>query len=119
MKLHDLQIYQISDQISDAAWVIYQELQDRRLYKLADQLLSAADSIGANIAEAYGRYYYLDVVRFYYNSRGSLWETVSWIEKIERRKIYDEQTCKDVINKLVQLNYKLNALIKKTRAQAE
>jgi four helix bundle protein len=41
------------------------------------QLRRSALSIPANIAEGHGRFYYLDNVRFCYNSRGSLEETLS------------------------------------------
>ena len=38
----------------------------------------ASVSIGLNIAEGYGRYHYLDCLRFYYHiARGSLDETLS------------------------------------------
>jgi len=33
--------------------------------------------VGANIAEGYGRFYYMDNVRFCYNARGSLDETTN------------------------------------------
>jgi four helix bundle protein len=46
---------------------------------LAQQLRRSATSIPANIAEGYGRYYYQDNVRFCYNARGSLEETLSHI----------------------------------------
>src|SRR5689334_140344 len=46
-------------------------------YDLADQVRRSSKSIGANIAEGYGRYYYGDNVRFCYNARGSLDETAN------------------------------------------
>jgi len=45
-------------------------------FNLADQIRRSSKSIGANIAEGYGRYYYLDNVRFCYQARGSLDETI-------------------------------------------
>ena len=46
-------------------------------WDLARQIRSSSKSIGANIAEGYGRFYYQDNVRFCYNGRGSLLETVN------------------------------------------
>jgi four helix bundle protein len=44
-------------------------------WNLADQIRRSSKSIGANVAEGYGRFYYKDRVRFCYNARGSLSET--------------------------------------------
>ncbi len=46
-------------------------------YALVDQIRRAAQSIPANIAEGYGRYYYQEGVHFCYIARGSLMEVYS------------------------------------------
>lgn len=46
-------------------------------YGLVDQVKRSSKSIGANIAEGAGRFYYMDNVRFCYNARGSLDETLN------------------------------------------
>jgi four helix bundle protein len=46
-------------------------------YDLTDQLRRSSKSVPANIAEGTGRFYYMDNVRFCYNARGSLDETLS------------------------------------------
>jgi four helix bundle protein len=46
-------------------------------YVLGDQLRRSSKSVPANIAEGSGRYYYMDNVRFCYNARGSLDETLN------------------------------------------
>jgi four helix bundle protein len=46
-------------------------------WDLTHQIRSSSKSVMANIAEGYGRYYYGDVIRFCYNARGSLDETVN------------------------------------------
>lgn len=43
-------------------------------WDLADQIRRSSKSVGANLAEGYGRFYYKDRVRFCYNARGSLTE---------------------------------------------
>jgi four helix bundle protein len=46
-------------------------------YGLADQFRRSSKSVGANIAEGSGRFYYMDNVRFCYQARGSLDETLN------------------------------------------
>ena len=46
-------------------------------WDLAHQIRSSSKSVMANIAEGCGRYYYGDAIRFCYNARGSLDETVN------------------------------------------
>ena len=46
-------------------------------YGLADQLRRSSKSMPANIAEGAGRFYFMDNLRFCYNARGSLDETLS------------------------------------------
>ncbi len=46
-------------------------------WNLSQQLRRSSNSVPANIAEGYGRFYYQDNIRFCYNARGSLEETLS------------------------------------------
>ncbi|MDE3089500.1 MAG: four helix bundle protein [Chloroflexota bacterium] len=46
-------------------------------WDLGSQIRRSSKSITANIAEGYGRYYYMDNVRFCYQARGSLFETIN------------------------------------------
>jgi four helix bundle protein len=81
---------------------------------LGDQHLESADSVGANIAEGYGRFHYLDKIKFYYNARGSLFECQHWTELMEERNIGNSK----LLNKLKELlnkqEVKLNNFINST-----
>jgi four helix bundle protein len=60
---------------------IYREvlplLPPEEKWNLGQQLRRSALSIPANVAEGHGRFYYQDNVRFCYNARASLEETLS------------------------------------------
>ncbi len=81
MSVKSLQRLEAWSRSKDFAVRIYREVlpllpADER-WNLNQQLRRSATSIPANIAEGFGRFYYQDNVRFCYNARGSLEETLS------------------------------------------
>jgi four helix bundle protein len=72
----------------------------------------AADSISANIAEGYGRYFYKESKQFYFYSRGSVQETKSWLSKCLRRKIIETEECARLLELYNRILFMLNAFIK-------
>lgn len=111
MKLEELRIYNQADQISDEIW----ELVDSWTYFQKDtidkQLVRSADSISANIAEGYGRYFYKENRNFCYYSRGSLLETKNWLAKSVRRGLISTEKHDPLSSKLDDLHKSLNAYI--------
>jgi len=87
--LKELEVYQLARELSRLAWNIYEHLsrQDKKI--MGDQFIESTDSVGANVAEGYHRFHYLDKVKFYFYSRGSLAECQThWLELLfERGKI--------------------------------
>lgn len=73
----DLDCYKLALQVVREAYDLAKRLPDYEKYDLARQLRKAASSVTLNIAEGYGRYHYLDSLRFFYIARGSLSETLS------------------------------------------
>jgi len=73
----ELRCYQLSLRILEAVYRLAKELPECEKYNLASQIRRAALSTVLNIAEGYGRYHYLDKLRFFYIARGSLSETRS------------------------------------------
>ena len=72
-----LDFYQDSKIILKASYKLAESLPSFERYNLSDQLRRASSSILLNIGEGYGRYHYLDRLRFLYIARGSLSETLS------------------------------------------
>lgn len=73
----DLDCYKLALDVVVNAYMFARTLPSEEKYDLAPQLRRAAKSVSANIAEGYGRYHYLDSLKFYSNARGSLNETLS------------------------------------------
>jgi len=113
--LENLDVYKLSRELSRLGWRAYEKLewQDKKI--MGDQFIASIDSIGANIAEGYGRYHYLDKIKFYYNSRGSLSESCGhWLELLSERKKIDSDEFKHIKRLKEGLAVKLNNFINAT-----
>ncbi|MDX2046185.1 MAG: four helix bundle protein [Chitinophagaceae bacterium] len=110
--LENLEVYKMAEAFSDEIWNIVAKWDIFKKDTIGKQLARSADSISANIAEGYGRYYYKESKQFYFYSRGSLQETKSWLGKCKRRKIAEEKKCDDLMQKAETILVKLNAYIK-------
>jgi four helix bundle protein len=75
----DLRAWQLARQLMIACHELANRLPAFERYDLASQIRRSSKSVMANIAEGYGRYHYLDSLRFFYYARGSLTETISHI----------------------------------------
>ncbi len=113
--LNDLEVYKLSRELSKIGWEIYQNLDWQIKKIIGDQFIEATDSVGANIAEGYGRFHYLDRIKFYYNSRASLIEcNEHWIELLKERGKIDNKKYKEFKKVAENLLIKLNNFITST-----
>lgn len=116
--LEKLEVYRLARSLSKIAWQIYSLLNWESKKIIGNQFIEATDSIGANIAEGYQRYHYLDRIKFYYNARASLSESNDhWLELLKERgkieKVYYDEFKKSAKD----LSIKLNNFITKTYKQ--
>ena len=111
ISLNNLKVYQLSREYSRGAWDIYKNFNWQTKKIIGDQFIRSVDSVGANIAEGYGRYHYLDKIKFYYNARGSLLESRHWVELLEERDFIKQPERNLMINIYKNLKPGLNGLI--------
>lgn len=109
--IDDLEIYQLAMQVGEEVWRLADVWDYWKKDTIGKQLVRAADSIAANISEGYGRYAYKDRRWFCYISRGSLFETRTWLNKAKDREIISEVTHESLQTNLKVLHLKLNAYI--------
>ena len=110
--LWKIEAYRVALFAADIGWHdVTKLMQDKRTIKLSDQLYRALGSIGANISEGYGRYFFKENRQFSYIARGSLYETKTFLLKAKRRKLVSEAVFEKMDAELTTLAKRLNAYI--------
>ena len=115
MSVQGLQRLEVWRRAKDFALQIYREvlplLPAEEKWNLNSQIRRSSLSIPANIAEGYGRFYYQDNVRFCYNARGSLEETLSHLVFACEAKFIPEALYKDLATEGDEIERMLNGYI--------
>ena len=83
----DLQVLKSAEAIADSIWKQVSEWKEFAKDVVGKQITRSADSIGANIAESFGRYNFGEKLQFLYYSRGSLFETKYWLNRANVREL--------------------------------
>ena len=116
-ELEDLRILKTAEGIADAVWkqvVVWDEFARDVVGK---QLARATDSIGANIAESFGRFNYGEKLQFLYYSRGSLFETKYWLNRALVRKLMQAGEVNDHAGRLTEVARQLNTFANSLKTQ--
>ena len=87
------------------------QLPPHEKWALEGQLRRSVQSIPANIAEGYGRYYFQESVRFCYIARGSLEETFSHLVLAYKLEYLPDETYKSLTAEIQELRRMLNGYI--------
>jgi four helix bundle protein len=110
--LEDLVVYRLSRELSKIAWIAYQKLDWKQQKLIGDQFLRSTDSIGANIAEGYSRFHFLDRVKFYYQARASLAEAANhWLPLLVERTLIEKILAEEYTKNSKELSLKLQNFI--------
>ena len=117
LKLEDIKAYQIASELSDYVWSIVVKWDWFNKRTLGVQWITATDSIGGNIAEGFGRFHKKDKQKFYYNARGSVYESLHWTKRADKRKLIAREEKDYVIERLEVLPKEINYLMKITGAK--
>jgi four helix bundle protein len=114
----DLTKFRIINQADEIGEFVWNEVVKWNYFQkdtIGKQIARSADSISANLSESFGRYSYADRKRFIYYARGSLCETINWLEKSVARGLIDIQTGQEIKDKLNALSFQINACLKNSK----
>ena len=117
MNIEDLKVYELSMEMAEKIWIIVSKWSYFEKDTIGKQLVRAADSIAANLSEGFGRYHFKDKKNFSYYSRGSLYETKTWVTKAKNRKLLSEEDFMKFTEDINYIGKMLNNYIKSTTEQ--
>lgn len=116
-ELEDLRILKVAEGIADVIWKQVVAWNDFAKDVVGKQMARAMDSIGANIAESYGRFNYGEKIQFLYYLRGSLFEAKYWLNRALARKLMQEDEVQGYANQLTEVARQLNSFANSLKAQ--
>jgi four helix bundle protein len=115
-KLEDLEIYSMSMNFGEKVWSAVSQWDFFNKSTIGIQWVRSSDSIAANLAEGYGRNSNKEVLQYCYYSRGSLKETVCFLQKSYSRSLVTQEFYNEALVELEVLGKKLNSYINYLRS---
>jgi len=110
----NLIVYQKAKDLTVAAIRYFATQRKSRIDDIAiNQLIRALSSVGANIAEGYGRHYKKNYRHFVSIARGSSFEADYWLEILTETNPLSKQKLKEFINVNDELSKMLTVMMKK------
>ena len=112
MDIEELKVYKLSMNIAEEIWNLVLKWDYFAKDTIGKQIVKSSDSIAANLSEGFGRYHFKESKNFYYYSRGSLFETKTWLTKSYNRKLIEKEIYEKLMQEIKNISVKLNNYIK-------
>ena len=110
-KFEQLEIYRLAEKLSDIVWDIVIKWDPFHKRTVGAQYVNASDSVGANIAEGYGRGSKKDNARFAKIARASLFESKHWLIQSNSRRLLSDDKFFEFKKKIENLIPRISAYI--------
>ncbi len=115
--MEDVRVLKSVEQVADVIYKIASRWDEFAKDVVGKQISRAADSIGANIAESFGRYHFGEKIQFLYYSRGSVFETKYWLNRASARELMSSADAKGYATQLTDIARQLNLYISSLKGQ--
>lgn len=113
----DLQVLRAAEIIADSIYESVIEWNEFARDVIGKQISRSADSIGANIAESYGRFHYGEKIQFLYYARGSVFETKYWLNRVAARELLAKESAQRYAAQLTEIARQLNLFVASLKGQ--
>jgi four helix bundle protein len=115
--LEDLRVLKAAEEIADAIWKKVVRWDPFAKDVVGKQLAEASDSIGANVAESFGRFNFGEKIQFLYYARGSLFETKYWLNRSLARELMSADEVRNHATQLTAVARQINSFAASLRTQ--
>ena len=115
--MEDVRVLRSVEPIADAIYKLASGWNDFAKDVVGKQISRAADSIGANIAEPFGRYHFGEKIQFLYYARGSVFETKYWLNRASARDLMSSADSQSYAMRLTDVVRQLNLYISSLKGQ--
>jgi len=109
--LDEFKVYNRAMELAEDIWKVVATWNYFEKDTIGKQLARSADSIAAKLSEGLGRFHIKENKNFGYYSRGSLFETKTWLTKIKNRDLMDTALCDKLLGDLEIIGKMLNTFI--------
>lgn len=116
-ELEELRVLQITEALVDSIWRAVGTWNEFARDTVGKQIARAADSVGANIAEAYGRFHFGEKINLLYYARGSLFETKYWLNRCKTRNLISEADFNVWAQRLGEIARQINSFVGNLKTQ--
>jgi four helix bundle protein len=115
--MEDVRVLKSAEQVADAIYKVASRWDDFAKDVVGKQISRAADSIGANIAESFGRFHWGEKIQFLYYARGSVFETKYWVNRASARGLMPPADSQGYATRLTDIARQLNLYISSLKGQ--
>jgi len=115
--LEDVRVLRSAEDVADAIYKVASRWDDFAKDVVGKQISRAADSVGANIAESFGRYHFGEKIQFLYYARGSVFETKYWLNRASARELMSSADSQTYVTRLTEIARQLNLYISSLKGQ--
>ncbi|RAW00248.1 four helix bundle protein [Pseudochryseolinea flava] len=111
-RLEDFRAYNCAMELGENVWQVVTKWKYFDKSTIGQQLVTAVDSVAANLSEGLGRYHFRETKNLTYYSRGSLFETKTWLTKAHTRQLISDDQFVKFIETIELLGKMINSYIK-------
>jgi len=115
--LEDVRVLKNIEQIADAIYKVASLWAEFPRDVIGKQISRAVDSIGANIAESFGRFHFGEKIQFLYYARGSVFETKYWLNRAAARELMSSRDSQNYATRLTDIARQLNLYVSSLKGQ--